>query len=218
MELQGLAATLGRNVTLQLTPTQGAVVKDVLNDFDQTDTGAHKLPNLVLESPIQVVMRLQVPALSETASICDLTLRWTDEAGEPQTSTVSLTLPVVPPEQLSDFPANPQVDEQVALLMAARARKEAIDFIDRGDMVAARSSLSQVRHQMSAMPASPMMEAEIQNLVDLEDVMLCDRAMSRKRAKYEQYFYQQSRPLQSRSRRKPPSPESPSADNSTTEE
>ncbi|MGB6015868.1 MAG: VWA domain-containing protein, partial [Nodosilinea sp.] len=77
-ELSGLAATLGQRVSLGLQPAQGVVVMDVLNDFEQTATQRYKLPNLMVGSPIQVVVRLQVPALSQSGELMQVRLAWDD--------------------------------------------------------------------------------------------------------------------------------------------
>lgn len=154
-ELQGLVGTVGQAVTLSLTPLAGATVRDVLNDLEKTPDGALKLPNLTVGNPIKVVLRLQIPALSAGATVLQVKLAWQapDEA-ERQTLEGSLHLMVVSPEQMSDFPANPEVEGQVALLMAARARQEAVQLANTGDYLGAASVLRQSAQPLCAMPVS----------------------------------------------------------------
>jgi Ca-activated chloride channel family protein len=166
-ELSGLSATLGQRVSLGLEAQNGVRVMDLLNDLDQTSAGRYKLPNLIVGSPINVVMRLQIPALKQDCKVLQVRLAW-DDPKQPgrQVLRAALTLPVVSPEQLSDFPENPAVQEQVALLMGARARREAMQFSDVGDYDSARRSLRRVRMEIQAAPASPIMEEE-RDLLDL---------------------------------------------------
>ncbi|HIK44481.1 MAG TPA: VWA domain-containing protein [Leptolyngbyaceae cyanobacterium M65_K2018_010] len=168
-ELSGLAATLGQRVSLGLEPGPGITVMDVLNDFDQTNTQRYKLPNLMVGAPIQVVVRLQVPALSHSRELLQVRLAWDDpELNKRQVLRAGLELPLVSPEQFSDFPANAGVQEQVALLMAARARREAIQFSDQGDYKAAQRSLAHARLDMACMAPSPALLEEQAILEDLE--------------------------------------------------
>ncbi|ANV85841.1 hypothetical protein AWQ21_15020 (plasmid) [Picosynechococcus sp. PCC 7003] len=197
-ELQGLATTLGRAVTLKLDPQGGTTVKEVLNDLEREEPEAIKLPNLTVVNPLKVVVRLRLPALSAGTDVLKVTLQWEDTDNQ-QTCTqeASLQLQVVSPEQLSDFPANQEVQEQVALLMAARARQEAIDRLDRGDMTGAVQSLQQSAVMLEAMPASAPLMEELSNLKDLaEDFEQGDRQMSRKRAMAEKYHLNRSRSAQ----------------------
>ena len=168
-ELSGLAATLGQRVSLGVNPGNGVKVMDVLNDFEQTDTRRYKLPNLMVGSPIHVVVRLQVPALDRSGELMQVRLAW-DDAEQPgrQVLRAGLELPLVSPEQFSDFPANPAVQEQVALLMAARARREAVTYSDQGDYAAASMSLTNARMSMAAMPPSAALQEEQSVLEELE--------------------------------------------------
>jgi Ca-activated chloride channel homolog len=198
-ELMGLSATLGRRVSLGLKPQAGVVVKDLLNDLDKTELGNYKLPNLAIGMPINLVVRLQIPALTEATDLCQFTLRWDDpNQAERQALGATLRLPLVSPEQMSDFPANPEVQEQVALLMAARARKEAIDRADVGDLAGASLSLRYASERIAAMPASPAMYDELAALQDLQGDFLGGKpAQARKKALSQRFDRQRSRPKSS---------------------
>jgi Ca-activated chloride channel family protein len=183
-ELSGLSATLGQRVSLGLKPQSGVRVMDVLNDFELTNTRRHKLPNLMVGAPINVVVRLQIPAMEQACQVLNLRLAWDDpHQADRQVLRAGLTLPVVPPEQLSDFPANAAVQEQVALLMGARARREAMQFADAGDYEAARSSIRQTRRRIAEAPQSPLMVEEQELLENLEaDYEMGNVARARKMA------------------------------------
>ncbi|QQE66600.1 hypothetical protein GFS31_33000 [Leptolyngbya sp. BL0902] len=197
-ELNGLSATVGHRVSLGLKSKHGAVVKDVLNDFDLTNTKRYKLPNLVLGSPINIVMRLQIPALDATTELCDIRLAW-DDPNQPkrQVLRTAFSIPVVKAEQMGDFPPVADVQEQVALLMAARAREEAIQYSDQGDYAQAMGSLRNAKAFMAACPPSEMLAEESFALDDLEArFSQGDIASARKLSKAQRYNLQRSRPSQ----------------------
>jgi Ca-activated chloride channel family protein len=96
-------------------------------------------------------------------------LAW-DDGEQPRRRVLraGLELPLVRVEQFSDFPADEAVQEQVALLMAARARREAVMYSDQGDYAAAGISLANARVAMAAMAPSPALLEEQAVLQDLE--------------------------------------------------
>ena len=188
-ELSGLAATLGQRVSLGVKPCKGIKVLEVLNDFELTDTRRYKLPNLMVGAPIQVVVRLQVPALERSRELMQVRLAW-DDAEQPgrQVLRAELELPLVSAEQFSDFPANPAVQEQVALLMAARARREAVMYSDRGDYAAAGMSLANARMEMAAMAPSAALLEEQSILEDLEADYQSGNVTSARKKAFSQSF------------------------------
>lgn len=171
-ELAGLSATLGQRVSLGLEPQAGVRVLDVLNDLEQTDTGRYKLPNLMVGAPLNLVVRLQVPAQNQAAELLRVRLAW-DAPDQPQRQVLraGLALPLVLAEEFSDFPAQPEVQEQVTLLMAARARREAIALSDQGDMRGARARLHDFSQSLDEacldMPLSAPLAEERAALTDL---------------------------------------------------
>ena len=194
-ELQGLVGTVGHSVELSLTPLREATLSNVLNDLAKTPAGALKLPNLTVGSPLNIMVRLRVPALAEGSQVLQVKLAWqTPQQTEVYSLSGALHLDVVNPEQMSDFPANPDVEAQVALLMAARARQEAIRFADRGDWVGAASALRESSVMLSAMPASPAIADELAAVQELtSDFETGEKSLARKRAKYQAYNLSRSR-------------------------
>jgi Ca-activated chloride channel family protein len=197
-ELQGLAATVGHSVTLTLAPSAQVTVSDVLNDLERTAEGALKLPNLTIGSPLYVALRLRIPALAAGTEVLQVALTWqTPDQPEPQALAATLHLPVVSAEHMSDFPAHPEVQEQVALLMAARARQEAVTCADRGDFAGASAALR--RHGAQIAAAAPQSAAIAEESAALEDLSVAfetggPSTAARKRAKSEAYHLNRSRP------------------------
>lgn len=188
-ELQGLAATLGTTVRLNLQPHGEVVVADVLNDLSVDSQGQFQLPNLVADCPQEVVLRLKVPAIG-SASDCDLLhiqLSWQDKAKQLQDMRSAFRLPVVPFNQLEEFPLNQDVQQQVALMMTARAKKEAVKLVDHGQIDAADQLLQGAKADVLSFNL-PMSAPEAAALDDLAEELRQRRVASyRKMAGQQSY-------------------------------
>jgi len=169
-ELLGLMATVGTNVTLGIEPQAGVELVEVLNQLDVTPNGRFRLPNLVISNPVDVVVRLKVPAMTEEVDLCYFRLSWNDpEQPQEQKIRVSLRLPVVSAAQLEEFPFNSEVRQQAILMMTGRAKKEAVRLVDGGDYDRASQLLQQTKQQLLNNPDLPMSAPEAQALADLEE-------------------------------------------------
>lgn len=207
-EMQGLIAQVGHTVSLGLTPADGVQVQDVLNDFEVTHTGRYKLPNLLAGSAIDVVVRLKIPAKSagQQYKILDLRLAWTPQGADSSEREVlnqSVTVEYAYKEEAERGGSDPRVVTAVQTLMAARARREAMNHVDRGDFAAARAVVAGTAKLMEA--AAPYMLAEdareeMAMLHDLSEELDSRRdiGMTRKKMSYQSYQRsRQSKPLKS---------------------
>lgn len=132
-ELQGLMATFGNRVSLGVEPQNSVTVADVLNDFDKTQDGQLKLPNLVAGMPNFVVVRVNVPPMSQERDLCRFRLAWDapKQAGR-QEVTITLCLPSVTASIWDSLAPTVEVQERAALLLMARFKKEATRFLEQG--------------------------------------------------------------------------------------
>jgi Ca-activated chloride channel homolog len=194
-ELQGLAGTLGAKVSLGINTPQGVEVKDVLNDLDKTEYGRLKLPNLVLGYPIVIAFRLKVRPQRAGADLCAFRLAWDDpKSGRRQELRLAFRLPAVPSADLGSLPSDPAVEEQFAILLAARARKEAIHAIDAGDMVRASSLIGQQMGVMESLPESDCVSREFDALRELQsDLANADDKIARKKMTYQRFNTQRGK-------------------------
>lgn len=189
-ELQGIMATVGQKVSMGIKTFANVELVDVFNDLDKTEFGNYKLPNLIASNHIDLVLRLKIPAISESMPLVDFRLACDD--GETQLRKVShyqLQLPVVKSAQLSEYPFNEEVKAKVAQLIASRAKEEAIRNLDRGDVVATRISLENAKQHISESNLAPAMvardKAEIEEL--LQDLEQGNQKVLRKKAVYQNY-------------------------------
>ncbi|MEG5065063.1 macro domain-containing protein [Microcoleus sp. B3-A4] len=192
-ELLGLMATVGTNVTLGIEPQAGVELVEVLNQLDVTPNGRFRLPNLVISNPLDVVVRLKVPAMTEEVDLCYFRLNWNDpEQPQEQKIRVSLRLPVVSAAQLEELPFNSEVRQQAILMMTGRAKQEAVRLVDGGDYDRASQLLQQTKQQLLNNPDLPMSAPEAEAIADLE-VQLQERDYNRYRKMSTQQSYTRSR-------------------------
>jgi Ca-activated chloride channel homolog len=191
VELEGLIAQFAHTVSLGIVPADGVSVADVLNDFELTETGRYKLPNLQAGSPLDVVVRLRVPAQREGTRLrlLDARLGFTpQEARAREVIKAFFEVEFVTAAEAEALPADERVTRAVQLLMNARARREAVSYMDAGDYVAASASLRTAYAASVTSPASA--DAEVcADAADLEQLsaLLEDRkqdGMSRKLLSY----------------------------------
>lgn len=188
LEMQGLVGTFGRRVRLRIEPQAGVQVADVLNDFEVTSEGKYKLPNLIKGNPFITVIRLKIPPQIEQQPLCNFHLAWDDLEEQRQKAQVTLQLPVVSSTQLKEFPFNTEVQQQVAMMMSARAKEEAMERVDRGDYTGASLILKENQAEVLNAPASPLLAQEAQSLDDLhKDLQNRQFKKYRKRASYESH-------------------------------
>jgi len=195
-ELQGIMATIGQKVSLGINPFSPVELVDVFNDLDKTEYDRYKLPNLIAGNQFDMVLRLKIPPMSESAPLVKFRLAYDDN--ETQSRKIShhqLQLPVVNSAQLHDYPFNEEVKAKVAQLMASRAKEEAIAFLDQGDLYATQQRLQVAKEEMMASGVcfdaiAPEM-AEMDNL--LEDLEKGESKSMRKKAQFQNYSKRRNR-------------------------
>ncbi len=188
-ELNGLMANLGRKVALGLEPGHGARVAEVLNELGRDAGGGLILSNLVLGMPLTVVVRLAVDLFRDEAETCRFRLEWdAPEGGARRSASASLALPAVPSAEWEAMAVDPGVAEQVALLMAARAKKEAVAAYDRGDLDCTLAGVAFAARVMREMPMSPTVARELGEIDQLQaDLAANQGAKFRKRSAFQTF-------------------------------
>jgi Ca-activated chloride channel family protein len=144
IELEGLIAQFAHTVSLSLIPADGVRIVDALNDFELTDTGRYRLPNLQAGSPLDVVVQLRVGAeeVGRQMRLLDLRLGFTpQEAKNAEVLKQAHTVEFATRAEVEGSPANYEVIKAVQFLMNARARNEAMKRMDAGDYGAAEAIL-----------------------------------------------------------------------------
>ena len=202
VELEGLIAQVGHTVTLSLVPSDGARITDLLNDFELNETGRYKLPNLQAGAPLEVVVQVRVPAqgAGTRLRLLDLKLGYTpQEAKSAEVVRNFLEVEFAPEASVAELPQDAAVVKAVQMLMNARARREAMAYMDAGNYDMYRevvtATVASSRAAFSAMEADADVMAEMSSLADWADTA-SDRAqdrMSRKKLSYRSYDLTRSR-------------------------
>jgi Ca-activated chloride channel family protein len=181
-ELQGLAATAGRRVSLVVRAENGAELVDGLNDFPRNSDGSWQLPNLRAGQELQVGLKLQLPAWQPNQTICRTELGWDGKgAGVRQRLIESLLLPVIAASEWIGLERDVAVAEQLAVMAANRARRRAIEQLDLGQIEDAESSLDSARTLFAELPQSNLIRQELRLLAEKKLLLRMDRNISRKR-------------------------------------
>src|ERR1044071_9178993 len=198
-ELEGLVAQYAHTVSLSLIPADGVRIVDLLNDFDLTETGRYRLPNLQAGSPLDIVVQLRVGAedVGTQMRLLDLRLGFTpQDAKNAEVLKQAHTVEFAAQTEVERSEMNEEVMKTVQFLMNARARNEAMKRLDRGDFTGAQAvlgrALSATRLACASFAAMPAVREECASLQETAS-SLKDRLkdkLSRKKLAYAAYTRQ----------------------------
>jgi Ca-activated chloride channel family protein len=209
-EMEGLIAQLADTVSLGITPADGVKVQDVLNDFEVTHTGRYKLPNLRAGSAVDVVLRLKTPAKSagQEYKLFDIRLAWNPQGASKEEREVlaeSLTVAYAEASAVEKVAIDERVAKAVQIFMTARARREAMNHLDRGDVGAAAAVVTGSLQHLAVACAPMMQDEEVQEQMRMLSELEADLqdnpspGMARKKMSYQSYSLQRLSKLLKRS-------------------
>jgi Ca-activated chloride channel family protein len=189
-----LIAQFAHTVSLSLIPADGVRVVDVLNDFEFTETGRYRLPNLQSGSPLDIVVQLRVGAeeVGTQMRLLDLRLGFTpQEAKNAEVLKQAHTVEFATRAEVEQSLVNEEVGTLVQFLMNARARNEAMKRMDLGDFSGAQVVLGSALSATQALTtaSAPEVMQETAALAELRSSLtdrLKDR-LSRKKLAYAAY-------------------------------
>jgi Ca-activated chloride channel family protein len=185
-ELDGLARTLGKKVSLGIRAKRDVQLLDVINDCELTAAGNCQLPNLRYGQELTVAARFQLPPWQANREIVSLRLAWQQPGSPERRSFVEhITLPVMAAADLAGMDPDPVVIEQFELLLANRERSLAIEELDRGNLRAARAHLEAIDQRLSLLPQTEAIQRERLLLEEKKALLDRDRNLSRKRLRRE---------------------------------
>jgi Ca-activated chloride channel homolog len=180
-ELQGLASTVGRKVSLGIRTSHGAELVDVLNDLPRTPAGNHQLPGLRHGQELDVAVRLRLQPWRSNQPIASLRLAWNPASDAPRQELIEhVCLPVLPAAELEQLPLDQVVVEAFALQEANRARRQAMDELDLGDLEAAQGTLGLMASHLASLPVTERSSRELQLLREKQALLRSDRNRARK--------------------------------------
>jgi Ca-activated chloride channel family protein len=175
-EFDGLTTLVVQNVSVEIRPDPAVDLLGVLNEY----------PSVRVPGGVQVqvgdgyggetrrlVFQLHVPHVAQLGpkKIADIVLRYVTV--DDQVAAHETTIPVVVNLVSADDPGAADIDtdvvDEVVLLRAARAKKEAMRLADEGDYGGARDALHQASSDIRGISASSARSAELMQELSLLD-------------------------------------------------
>ena len=194
-ELSGLMATLGRKVSLGLEAQNGAKIVDVLSDLKRNTLGRLMLSNLVAGHALEVVVKLQIPALPRASDVCLVRLAFDDpQSGERHVAREALSLRAVTAREWDEMPDDVAVTDAAARLELARQREEIGRHLDSGDIASAGATLRRARTTSQSLAMDAMRLEEGASFDALEsEIESGNTSRASKRSKFDAYERRHSR-------------------------
>ena len=170
-EFDSLAAMVAQNLSVEIRPLSPTAAVGILNEYPitQIDDGLQaSLGDTFGGQPRRLVFRLAVPAMADLgpAQVAEVVVRWVDVTGESvqmHTRTIPVMVNLVPGAEASQETADPGVVDEVVILDAARARKEARELAERGEHDQARQLLDEQALKLRSISSD---SAKFQEAVD----------------------------------------------------
>lgn len=206
-EFEGLATLVGQNVSIEIRPTDEVKLLGVLNDYPAVavpDGIQVQIGDAYGSERRRLIFALHIPELAALgpARVADVVLRYVAVGAEVVVHelTIPVTVNLVSADEAATADIDHEVVEEIWLLQAARARKDAIDAADVGDYGTAQSSLRTTAANLRSYAPSSMRAAELIEEADQLEAH-ADRAdtsdpMWRKRVRSEQWRRSRGRPKQ----------------------
>lgn len=176
-EFDGLAGMAIQNLSVEIRPLAETSVVAVLNEYPITSVGSGlqaALGDLFGDEQRKLIFNLVVPALADLGAVtlAEVVIRWIDITGdsvEMHTRTLPVSVNVVPPAQATGEARDVSVTEEVVILEAGTARKEARKAADSGDLDRARSVLKEQTERLRSIPsASALFATATDDIEELE--------------------------------------------------
>ncbi|GIW24149.1 VWA domain-containing protein [Meiothermus sp.] len=143
-ELSGLLATFAKQVRLGLEGNGWQV--ELHNQFSRDPHGAYRLPDLAHGLPLELAVTLRVPPGPLQGK---LKLSWEDSSGKRRQMSLPLNLEAVDAAAFAQLPEKREVMAYLAKLEATQTRREAMAYLDRGELGRAKASIEAVIPKMA---------------------------------------------------------------------
>ncbi|MDP9067402.1 MAG: VWA domain-containing protein [Actinomycetota bacterium] len=205
-EFEDLASLVAQNVSIEIRATEDVKLLGILNEYPTTGVVGGVQVNLgdaYTEENRRVVFELHIPEMAKLGvkKVAEVVLRYVT-VGD-QVATHELTLPIVvnavSADEANAAVPNPDVIEEVVILKAARAQKEARNRADHGEYDEAQKLLRNSAQNLRSIAANSkraeelLSEAEILESHSNMAAPGSYDAMSSKAMHYDQHRKQRAR-------------------------
>lgn len=190
-EMEGLVRERFTNVLMSIEAEEMIEILDVMNDFEKDFENRFILPNLLDEEPLDIIIRTQLPAREKGAyALFKINLEWNllDQAKK-QTLTQTASMEYTGKKEAESVESSFQVQKATKLLEAARVKRQAIDYLDKGDVASSSLVLGIMAPSMNELATEYDDEELASEASYLEDLSIKvqernERAYSRKSMRY----------------------------------
>jgi len=141
IELESLSSLVAQDLVVTLTPCYGAQVEQILNSYrskEKADSLEILLGDVYEVEEKQLALVVSVPAQAHVGIQTMFTLQYryqtvVNEAIEQTSAEMTLTIPVVTPEEFAASSLQQSVLDQTNRLRIAHAKENAVDLADQGE-------------------------------------------------------------------------------------
>jgi Ca-activated chloride channel family protein len=185
-EFDGLVSLVAQNVAVEIHPSDHVATVGVMNGYAQVSVPGGvqvQLGDAYADERRRVVFELAIPGLEEigVTQVAEIVVRWIalGEQIAAHSRRIPLVVNAVTADEARAAEADPEVVEEVLVLKAARAQREAILRADAGDFDGARSVLAGAADELrqSASLSGATRSAEL--LSQAEDLESSSASMNR---------------------------------------
>jgi len=165
-EFEGLASVVAQNISVEIRPRDGVQLA-VLNEYPIVDVPGGMqvaLGDAYGGETRRMVCMLQMPAHDTAVAVelGELVVRWASTVGNVALHTVTIPVSVgVSDDVDGDQAPDEAVTEQVNILCAVKARKQAHEMLRDGDTAGARSAMQGVADMLASMPSQAAELAQV---------------------------------------------------------
>uniref|UniRef100_A0A832A0K9 VWA domain-containing protein n=1 Tax=Desulfacinum infernum TaxID=35837 RepID=A0A832A0K9_9BACT len=199
-ELEGLLREVGSKVRLQIKSAPGVEILDLLNDFPKDINGLYQLPGLLGGEPLDVLVRVKMCGGVPGAFRCfDFDLTWEETGTGKQFSlSESVSLVLASSEEVATLEEHAEVCKVRTLMEGARARRKAMEHLDRGDYGAASCVMQSAFASLESIPSAVRDDIVLEQCDQVESLCLLvgnpeERSLARKKLAYQSRHVQRTR-------------------------
>lgn len=166
LELDGLAATVGTQVRVQLKGLEFEPLGEVQADAES----GYRLADLTVDYPLELLFRVTVPAGQAPPSGLQAILEYrASGSGRLERVEQEFALPRVSAAERAEMPVHPEVERKLQQAMASMAREEAMKAMKQGDQAAATRILRQALQTQNLPEADQAQLRQLQKTVEQGD-------------------------------------------------
>jgi Ca-activated chloride channel family protein len=175
-EFEGLSTLVAQNVSVEIRPSANVELLSVLNEYPITEVPGGlqvQIGDAYGDEQRRLLFQFHVPQVATLgpARVADVILRYVSVGDQliAHETTVPVVVNLVSADEAAAAELDREVEEEVVLLQAARARREATELADSGDFHGAQRVLKSAAEALRRSEAGSQRAAELAHEADILD-------------------------------------------------